>query len=148
MRYILQPSFKNELEGRQKYLFLVFNLYFIQVPGIFNDSIELESFPFEQDNILILYGHNYWIRSFFHEFGRQIKNKTKIVNSCDWMDSRKVFAGQKDLYFNKTQNGSLICYSGKEFNLPFDVSQSELELLNLKSLTFKEKVQFAYRKVS
>ncbi len=148
MRYLIQSCFEHELKARQEYLNSVFKTNFIVVDR--NQAfIELQSFPLCDDHIILLYGHNYWIGLFFSIFGEGIKNDIKVVTSCDLFGYKSVLKGQKNLYYCKVnKDGYVVCYKGEQFNMPFDVTQSELELLNNADLPFEEKVNFAYRRVS
>ena len=148
MRYLIKPCFEHEIKARQEYLYSVFKVSFIVVTK--NQAfIELQSFPICNDHIIFLYGHNNWIGFFFSLFGEFIKNDTKIVTSCDLFENKSVLKGQKNLYYCKVnKDGYVMCYQGEQFNMPFDVTQSELELLNNADLPFEEKVNFAYRRVS
>ena len=72
VRYILQCCFENELKARQEYLYLALNTYFVVVDRN-NSLIELRSFPYNDDNIVMLYGHNYWVKRFFGYMAIRLK---------------------------------------------------------------------------
>lgn len=147
MIYLLQSSFERELNARIEYLSSAFDSYFLQIDRN-QDFIKLQSFPLIDDNIIIFYGHNYWIRECFLRYGSSIRYSTKIVNSCDLIN-RSVFNKQKNLYYSKCDvHGSVIRYPGAEFNLCFDATQSEIEMLLKRSLPLKDRIAFAYRKVA
>ena len=148
VRYIIQRCFENEINARQEYLYLTLKVYFVVIDR--NDSfIELRSFPYSDDNIVMLYGHNYWVSRFFEVYGNKIKSCIKIVNSCDLVDSKSVFIGQKNVFFSKSDNyGRVCCYDGNSFGLAFDVTTSELDFLNSSKLPLMKQIQFAYRKVA
>jgi hypothetical protein len=148
VRYILQCCFENELKARQEYLYLALNTYFVVVDRN-NSLIELRSFPYYDDNIVMLYGHNYWVKRFFVVYGNKIKNCLKIVTSCDLIDNGSLFVGQKNLYYSKSDDyGRVYCYEGNAFGLSFDVTTSELDFLNSSKLPLMRRIQFAYRKVA
>ena len=147
MIYFLQKPFEKELNARLEYLSIAFNSYFFPIDRN-QDAIILQSFPLTEDNIIVLYGHNYWIRDFFLRFGNDIRHRIKIVNSCNIVN-RTIFRKQKNLYFSKNdERGRVFRYPGAEFNLPFDVTQSELEMLNKRNLPLMERIRYAYRKVA
>lgn len=109
---------------------MALNTYFVVVDRN-NSLIELRSFPYYDDNIVMLYGHNYWVKRFLGVYGNKIKNCLKIVNSCDLIDNGSLFVGQKNLYYSKSDNyGRVYCYEGNAFGLSFDVTTSELDFLN------------------
>lgn len=147
MIYLLQMPFEKELNARIDYLSNAFDSFFIQIDRN-QDFIKLQSFPLIEDNTIIFYGHNFWIREYFMRFGSSIQNSTKIINSCDLLD-RSVFNKQKNLYYSKCDDhGRVIRYPGSEFNLRFDVTQSEIEMLIKRSLSLKERIASAYRKAA
>ncbi len=148
MKYILQPKFKSELSYRCEYLSKAFNLCFMPVYKS-DYFIELHSFPLVHDNVIMFYGHNNWVRLLFLVFGEHFKNEIKIINSCDFCDEDKVFKRQKNVYYSKTdENGYVQCYDGCAYNMPFDVTRSEIEVLSKPSYSFIDKIAFAYRKVA
>ena len=147
MIYLLQSSFERELNARIEYLSSAFDSYFLQIDRN-QDFIKLQSFPLIDDNIIIFYGHNYWIREFFQKYGSSIQHSIKIVNSCELVN-QSIFRKQKNLFYSKSDKcGRVIRYPGAEFNLRFDATQSEIEMLNKRSLPLMDRIAFAYRKVA
>lgn len=148
MVYILQPKFESELSYRCEYLSRAFSLYFVPVYKS-QHFIELHSFPFVYDHVIMFYGHNNWVRLLFLSYGEHFKNDIKIINSCDFYDKDKVFKEQKNIYYSKTdENGYVQCFDGSAYNLPFDVTRSEIEVLSKPASSFMDKITFAYRKVA
>ena len=129
MNYILQPLFEPELASRKDYLLHTFHFYFIEVQRTAN-FIELRSFPFRNDDIVILYGHYPWILDYF----------AAIVVPL---------LKQKQIYYSKVnERGEACCYDGGAFGLSFDVTDSELDALNSAHLPLMEQIGFAYERVA
>lgn len=150
MIYLLQPEFESELSARQEYLSVAFNSYFILIERN-SEFIGLQSFPLTPDNIIIFYGHNSWIAKLFLKLRDYIKEDIKIINSCDigFLFEQYLFKDYTDIYFSKTDEyGFVPCYKGSLFNLSFDATQSEIEMLNKSHLPLIERIHFAYRKVA
>lgn len=94
---------------------MALNTYFVVVDRN-NSLIELRSFPYYDDNIVMLYGHNYWVKRFFGVYGNKIKNCLKIVNSCDLIDNGSLFVGQK-IYIIVNQMITVGCIVTKVMHL-------------------------------
>ena len=147
MTYIIQARFASELNARKDYLFNSYHLYFVDVEK--NDFfIKLKSFPFLEDNIVMLYGHFNWVLEYFQKYGAELRDKIKIINSC----FPKIVIpklNQKNIYYSKVnQRGEACCYSGNDFGLSFDITDSELDALNTSHLELMNQIEFSYEKVA
>ena len=148
MRYILQNRFSNELQARQEYLYLALKSYFVVTENNYLFTV-LRDFPFKEDNIIMLYGHNDWVATFFRLLGKDIVNFVKVVNSCSLYSEFPVLVGQENLYYCKLDGfGRSICYDGSNYGLTFDVTESELDFLNVSKLPLMKRIEFSYRKVA
>ena len=147
MTYILQRVFESELAARKEYLIHTYHFYFIEVNRT-PSFIELKSFPFIDDDIIMLYGHCPWLLSYFAIYGPELKEKTKIINSC-YPDRILPILKQKHIYYSKVSStGEAYCYDGSSFGISFDITDSELDALNSAHLPFMEQIEFAYKKVA
>ena len=147
MNYILQPLFEPELASRKDYLLHTFHFYFIEVQRTAN-FIELRSFPFRNDDIVILYGHYPWILDYFAEHRLELERKIKIINSC-YPAIVVPLLKQKQIYYSKVnERGEACCYDSGAFGLSFDVTDSELDALNSAHLPLMEQIGFAYERVA
>ena len=147
MTYILQLLFEPELAARKEYLLHTYHFYFVEVkrtPGF----IELKSFPFRDDNIVMLYGHWPWLLRYFTAHGAELKDKTKIINSC-YPHLAVPLLKQKHIYYSKVNSaGEACCYDGKNFGISFEITDSELDALNSAHLPLMEQIEFAYERVA
>lgn len=147
MTYILQPLFKSELASRKDYLLHTFHFYFVEVERT-TDYIELRSFPFRNDDIVILYGHFSWVLHYIKEHRLELAQKIKVINSC-YPAIVVPLLKQKQIYYSKVnEKGEACCYDGGAFGLSFDVTDSELDALNSAHLPLLEQIGFAYERVA
>lgn len=147
MTYILQLSFEPELAVRKEYLLHTYHLYFVEVNRT-SSFIELRSFPFRDDNIVMLYGHCPWLLRYFAAYGAELKAKTKIINSC-YPNIAVRLLKQKHIYFSKVNSvGEACCYDGSNFGFSFDITDSELDAFNSAHLPLMEQINFAYERVA
>lgn len=147
MIYILQPLFESELASRKDYLLHTFHFYFIEVQRT-SKFIELRSFPFINDDIVILYGHCPWVLRYFAEHRLELEQKIKVINSC-YPAMVVPLLKQKQIYYSKVnEKGKACCYDGGAFGLSFDVTDSELDALNSSHLPLLEQIGFAYERVA
>lgn len=147
MTYILQALFNSELEARKEYLLHTYHRYFVEVKRT-SSYIELKSFPFTDDNIVMLYGHCPWIIRYFEKNGAQFRRKIKIINSC-YPDIFVWVTNQKYVYYSKVNLAKeACCYTGKNYGISFDVTDSELDALNSAHLPLMEQIEFAYERVA
>lgn len=147
MTYILQSLFEPELAARKKYLLYTYHFYFVEVNRT-SRFIELKSFPFRDDNIIMLYGHFDWLLCYFAVYGAALKEKTKIINSC-YPDYTIPLLKQKHVYYSKVNSaGEACCYDGSNFGLSFDVTDSELDALNSAHLPLMKQLELAYERVA
>lgn len=147
MTYILQPRFQDELSYRREYLFLTFHLYFVEVRRTAS-FIELHSFPFVEDNILLLYGHAPWVVRYFNQYGSMHKKKLKIINSC-FPDRIVPLLNQRSVFYSKVNSdGENCCYDGNAYGFSFPITNSELDAFNCAQLPFEKQIAFAYKRVA
>lgn len=147
MTYLLQPLFTSELVARKEYLFLTYHFFFVEVKKT-PDFIELKSFPFRNDNVVMLYGHCPWLLHYFAVYGSELKKKTKIINSC-YPNLILSLIKQKNIYYSKVSTtGETYCYDGNKYGISFDITDSELDALNSAHLPLIEQIKFAYKKVA
>lgn len=147
MTYILQSQFESELSARKEYLLNTFHLYFVEVKRT-HTFIELQSFPFKDDNIVMLYGHYPWILFYFMTYGAALKYKTKIINSC-YPHLAIPLLKQENIFYSKVNSfGEACCYDGRKFGIPFNITDSELDALNSAHLPLMDQIKFAYERVA
>ena len=147
MTYILQTSFRDELPHRREYLFQTFHRYFVEIRRT-EDFIELHSFPFVEDNIILLYGHAHWVVHYFNRYGSIHKKKLKIINSC-YPDKIVPLLNQRSVFYSKVNaDGVNDCYDGDTYGFAFPITDSELDAFNCAQLPFEQQIAFAYERVA
>ena len=147
MTYILQTRFQDELPHRKDYLFQTFHLYFVEIHRA-ADFIELHSFPFVEDNIILLYGHAPWVVRYFNRYGSIHQKKLKIINSC-YPDRIVPLLNQRLVFYSKVNaDGVNDCYDGDTYGFAFPITNSELDAFNCAQLPFEQQIAFAYERVA
>ena len=147
MRYVIQTTFEQELNARKEYLYLVFHLWFIEVKRN-KQFITLESIPSNTNDIYMITGHFPNVGSYIHSQRNEIGNKTVVINSC-FPNSTLRQLNLKNVFFSKTdQEGYSKLRNGKAFGLDFNVTDSELNLLNAESNNIDMRIEKAYQKIA
>ena len=146
MKYILQRQFEHELSARREYLLSTYHKFFV-VYSVTPTYIEMESFPFDDNSVLLLYGHCNWIIKYCLANHSSISQKTKIIHSC-FPSFVANAIHQEKVYFSKVNAlGYTECFNGIPFGFNFKISNSELDAYNSAHLPFWEQIRFAYKKV-
>lgn len=147
IQYILQPNLRSEMDARKIYISKVFHCSFVQRLSS-PRFIELVSYFPTTELYLFITGHNYWVAKFLESAHSDVSS-TVIINSCT---PRRVLPHSsliKNIYFCKTNSrGVAHRRDGSAFGLGFDVTDSELDLLNAAGSDLVSKLQIAYQKVA
>ena len=82
MRYLLQKENASEQKLRKQFLYDVFHLWFIN-NGTIGEFDVFETFPFSNNNnILMVYGHNSQVKSLLKQYSKMINEKDIFIISC------------------------------------------------------------------
>lgn len=140
MTYLFHQSQIDELSARMEYLYRVFHTYFIRMPDE-HGFIRLESFPFANDKIYMITGHNTDVHRVLSKISQA---ETVIINSC-FPEQFTCFLQKHKIYFCKTDsNGYARPRYGEKYGMGFDPLDSELLLLRSGKKSVVEKVSDAY----
>ena len=75
MRYLLQKENVSEQKLRKQFLYDVFHLWFVN-NGTIGEFDIFETFPFSNNNnILLVYGHNFRVKSLLKQYYKTINEK-------------------------------------------------------------------------
>lgn len=129
MRYFLRKKQRSELSLRCQYLYDVFKLWFVPTGEIGSFDI-LESFPFGNDDILLIYGHNFEVVDLFKKYPDEIEEKNVAIISCRTNVSNGYFLKNKRVFLAPQRNGTAELLSGKKYGFEFDITDAELRLYN------------------
>lgn len=146
MRYAIKCTDEQELKYRLEYLEEIFKMKFMfEIKK--DDFLIYHSFPIRNSNIFFIIGHCHEIKKFLEN--NKIKEKNVVINSCYPNSISKISKiKSKKIYFSKTEEtGKNYLFNGSEYNLQFDITNSELDLLNSKKNRVIEKIRDSYVKL-
>lgn len=147
IRYILQSSLKSETEARLFYLSKALRCSFSQSASS-PDFIELVSYPPLAKSFLFVTGHNWWVAEFFRRFRSDAVADVTVINSCTPVPMLARLPWLENVYYCKTNLlGQAPLRDGSVFGLGFDVTDSELDLLNAPDGDLLTRLQASYQKV-
>lgn len=146
MRYFLRKEQRSELSLRCQYLYDVFKLWFIQT-GEVKDFDVLESFPFVNDDIALIYGHNYEIVSLLKKHSAKLKEKNIAIISCETNVPKGYFLKNKRVFLAPQREGKAELLIGKDYGFEFDITDAELLLYNCRIQGALEKVYSVFVRI-
>ena len=144
MRYLLHETQRDELTGRQQYLYDVFRLYFL--PGKPEGGfIPLMPVGTGCPDILFITGHTDFVRDYLNRAIKGIPEKTIIITSCMGRSFKKYTAG-KEIYVPDLKQPLCLLRDGRPYGFDFEISDAELNLYNSTG-TIMERIQTAYERL-
>ena len=146
MRYLLRKGQRSELSLRCQYLYEVFALWFVKTSEIGCFEV-LESFPFGNDDMMIIYGHNYEIVYFFEEYKKDIVEHNIAIISCESYKVRGYRLKGKKIFLAPQRNGQSKLLVGKEYGFDFDITDAELHLYNCKLKEILKKIEAVFTRI-
>lgn len=146
MRYFLRKKQRGELSLRCQYLYDVFKLWFIQTSEI-GDFDVLESFPFVNDDIALIYGHNYEVVFLFKKYSTKLKEKNIAIISCETDVPKGYFLKNKRVFLAPQREGRAKLLVGEDYGFEFDITDAELLLYNCRIPGTLEKVSSIFTRI-
>lgn len=144
MRYLIQKDNVLEQKSRRKFLYDVFHLWFINIGSVGSFYI-LEAFPFNrEDNILMIYGHNYNVELLLKKFTKFLYESNIFIFSCAACFNEEYHIEGKQVYLCPQSEEKVWLLRGKEFGFDFDITETELALYNCKKIGAYEKLISAF----
>ena len=137
---------RSELSLRCQYLYDVFKLWFIPT-GEIGSFIILKSFPFNNDDILLIYGHNYEIVHLFDRYKNKIKEENIAIISCETNVNKGYLLNGKRIFLAPQRNRKSPLLSGTEYEFKFDITDAELRLYNCKIPSPLEKIACVFMRI-
>ena len=134
-----------------QFVYLTFSLYFVRRESI--DGFDVfESFPFVQDNILIIYGHNGIISRFLNKHIGDISEKNIAIISCSEhkkdgyrLKGKNVFlAPQRNNYDNKK---CAPLFKGSVYGFEFDLTEAEIKLYTCRRKDSLDKIKHVFTRI-
>ena len=144
MRYLLQKENTSEQKLRKQFLYDVFHLWFVN-NGTIGEFDILETFPFSNNNnILLVYGHDFRVKSLLQQYYKMISEKNIFIISCADNPKKNYYLKGKRVYLCTQNNGAVKLLRGEEFGFEFDITETELALYNCKKTNAYEKLLTAF----
>ena len=149
MKYILDPQLQMEKAARLRYLYEIFDVYFIEkspgVEGLLSEAIVFESFPstFEND-ICIICGHNLFVAATLNVFNSEIPEKNIFIISCANRCRELYRVKGKNIFLSPQDDEYAYTHLGKFFGFDFNITDAELNLYNNHWATAEEKLYSAF----
>ena len=144
MRYLLHESQRDELTGRQQYLYDVFHMYFL--PGKPEGGfIPLMPVGISCPDIVFITGHTGYVRDYLTRAAKNIPEKIIVITSCMGRSFKKD-APRKEIYVPNLKQPLCLLRDGRPYGFDFDISDSELNLYNSAG-TITERIQNAYERL-
>lgn len=102
MRYLLHQSQLNELNGRQAYLYDIFQVYFL--PGKPEGSyIPLVPLGIKGPDVLFITGHTHQVRDYLGGYINQIPEHCIVITSCMGHSFKKFAVKKKSMCLISTR---------------------------------------------
>lgn len=140
MTYYLWKGMENEVAARVEYLKRVFHTCFIRCADK-GDFICLKSFPFKDDGVCFVTGHNSHAHALL---SNGLQEKTIVLNCC-FPKQFSEFTTNHRIYFCRVdEQGFARFRRASEFATGFDILDSELLLLYSDKTDVMDKVRDAY----
>lgn len=146
MRYAIKCNDETELNFRLEYLEEIFQMKFLYEKR--KDEFNIYySFPITKLNVFIILGHTPDVIEFLKK--NKIKEKILVINTCyPGLVLKTSKIKSKKIYFSRVEkDGKNHLFIGKEYGFNFDITNSELDLLNSKKIKLIDKIKDAYIKI-
>ena len=144
MRYLLHKSQRDEIAGRQLYLYDVFHMYFL--PGNPEGGfIPLTPLGPDGMDILFLTGHTDCVENYLQNTIGSTPEKTIVITSCMGKLFKK-YTSKKVIYVPDLQQPLCLLRDGKPYGFDFNISDAELDFYNA-SGTIMDRVNSAYARL-
>ena len=146
MRYFLRKGQRSELLLRWQYLYDVFKLWFVPT-GEIGDFYVFESFPLGNDDLALIYGHNFEIVFLFERYSTELKEKSIAIISCETNIPKGYFLKNKRVFLAPQRDGKVELLIGTEYGFEFDITDAELRLHNCRIQGPLEKVSSIFTRI-
>jgi hypothetical protein len=94
------------------------------------DFAVFESFPLCNDDLALIYGHNFEIFFLFERHSTDLKEKNIAIISCETDIPKGYFLKNKRVFLDPQRNGKAELLIGTKYGFDFDITDAELRLYN------------------
>ena len=142
MKYFLHKKQANELKPRIEFLWNAFHLYFVRKSDC-NNFICLQSFPFVEDDPYFITAHDKDVYGFLED--NPTLKGVFVLNTCNPSRFERFISRKRIIYIAKQTTGNrALLRPANEYNIGFDVLDSELLLLHSKELDIMSRISKSY----
>lgn len=146
MRYVIlglnKTNIKEVIE-RKKYIEHIFRIY--TIPYFKKGFVEFHSIPANTIDLLMIVGHNDSVYNYLNE--NKIKESNIALITCFTGIIKKLELPGKNIYISKNRNGYTEMYDGAEWNINFQISDSELTLYNTKDKELNVRLEKCFERI-
>lgn len=146
MRYFLRKMQRSEASLRRQYLYDVFKLWFVKTEETGDFDI-WESFPFGNDDLALIYGHNFEVVALFKKHATLLKEKNVAIISCEANVPRGYSLKNKKVFLAPQRNGKAEVLIGEKYDFDFDPTDAELQLYNSRMQDPLKKVSHVFTRI-
>ena len=127
MRYIIlnKEIREQEIADRKKYIEKTTGIKFLRYD--IDGGVEFVSYPSNLYDCVIIVGHNDMVTNYINT--KEIPEKNIAIISCTIIFNERI-KKNKNIYVSFNTNKKTPYYNGKEWNLNFDISKEELQMIN------------------
>lgn len=140
MKYLFDKKEINSLKDRSSYVYDVFHLYAINKEETENFII-LETFPFGYMEVFFILGHDVFVYEYLNKNINKINENVIVAITCLPNKLKKFLSYNKKIYVSKNYNELTRKYNGNKWGFNFDITDSEIDLYNNRSINIIEKIQ-------
>ncbi len=145
--YILPKDMEREVPARLVYLRAVFHTEFSQVPDD-RDYTRLVSYLPTAENYLFLCGHNTAVEEYLRRHRGEAEGSVVVITSCTPVRMLFLLPWLRNVYFSKTRGIYTLTRHGAAFGFDFEITDSELHLLNTREFRLIDRIGKAYWKAA
>lgn len=147
MRYAIHKDTpKDEIKNRLEFLKIIFKLNFL-FKECKNNFYIYSSFPANRLDVFFISGHSNHVENFLIKV--DISEKRLVLNSCKINNLKDIeHLKKKKIYISEhNKDGASDLLIGEEFNISFNLTHSELNLLNSNKKSGMPKFRHAFNKI-
>lgn len=148
MRLLISEKCKSDMNERKAFIESLSHCKFIKSPTNYSGFYGFQSFPFNHEpNICLIVGHNADVAELLNSESYLVIEKNIFIISCavKYKDSYK--APGKNVYLCKQRNEYVLFRDGKDFNVDFDITDTELDLYNTEAECLLKRFEKCFNKI-
>ena len=146
MRYLIAENQSKEIAARQKYLYDIFQLYFIPQNPV-DGFIPLVPLGTAEFYVIFIVGHYDQVRKYLKSNIRNIEEGTIVLITCYASKLKRFKKNDKVWFVSTAENELSYCYRGKDYGFEFDITESEIDFYNCSKLEVMERIEKCFQRL-